>query len=442
MVDAKGAILLFMLLAQTAHLAAGQCSTQHGSGECSEDSSSFSSASTGESTATSQARASNGPDGTSSTYSYASVSGTSDDVHATSSSSSSSSSGSSSSSAYAYASSSDSSSTESHTVTPEVTLEVPLEPETEEHPPGELPVAFYPCGHNQPVVPGKRVYFVTAEGEPCPGGTVTVTTHEPPKPSTQPVPPAPPAPPEDEHQVTARRVKALLESRNFTALSDFVIDSDDVYGINMGLRFEDHEQEEEIRITENREKDKDVVAIKGLASAALDYDTKLKVIQLMVVTATAPDGYQFNQHRELVESFLEIFADDELLATVIAANPEAYSRRRLQCAGCTPVNSYICAHCWPKSICNAYFWCSAGAQEDESEYETEETPDGTAVLSNRIESFGESAVAEIPGSTEEGGSEEESDTSEQSKKKRRRRRRRRQRKKANHNKSEDRDPTP
>lgn len=80
----------------------------------------------------------------------------------------------------------------------------------------------------------------------------------------------------------------MIDSRNFTALAEFVIESEDIYGMNMGLRFEDHEREEEIELTNEREEDKDVVTIKGLASAALDPETKLKVIQLMVVTATSP----------------------------------------------------------------------------------------------------------------------------------------------------------
>jgi len=436
MVDARGAILLFMLVTQTAYLASAQCTSNSGSGECSEESTSYSSASTEHSSASSTAKASSGPDGQTSTYSYASVTGSSENAHSTSSSSSSSSSGSSSSSAYAHASSSQSS-TESHTVTEEVTVEVPHEPEPEEHPSDELPVVYRSCDHKEPVHPGKRVYFVTTEGEPCPEDPVPVTIPVHPNQPEQPTPPAPPVPPEDEHQVTARRVRALINSRNFTALSDFVIDSDDIYGMNMGLTFEDHEHEEETRITENREEDKDVVAVKGLASAALDEETKLKVIQLMVVTATAPDGYQFYQHRELAESFVEIFADDELLEAVVAANPETYSRRRLQCVGCTPVNSYVCAHCWPKSICKAYFWCSAGAQEDENEVETTEetTGDSAASLSEDSESSEDKAVAESAESTEgdEDEDSEEPDVNEQQKKKRRRRKRRKQRKKARKN---------
>jgi len=457
MVDARGTILLFMLLAQTAHVGFAQCTAEHGSGGCSERSSSYSSAKTEYSEATSEAKATSGPNGRSSTYSYAEVSGETESAYASSTASASSTSG--SGSAYAHASSTTSATAENRVAEETVVVEVPDEPEHEDHVLEETPGIHFLCpkqAHpDNPKITGKTVYQVTTDGEPCPIGTVTVTTPVKPKPSTAPAAPALPVPSESDHEVTARRVKELIDSGNYTALSEFVIDSDDIYGMNMGLRFEDHEAEEEIRKTDNREEDKDVVSIKGLASAALDPDTKLKVIQLMVVTATAPDGYQFNQHRELVESFLEVFEDDELLATVIASDPETYSRRRLSCAGCTPVNSYICAHCWPKSICKTYFWCSADVYKAQSEQEEEPEEDpvedpleagrkistDTTAVSNGIESYGENSVAELPDSTEDGDeASAEPDVNElQKKKKRRRRRRRRQRKKARSNKSEDRD---
>lgn len=29
----------------------------------------------------------------------------------------------------------------------------------------------------------------------------------------------------------------------------------------------------------------------------------------------------------------------------------------LLCAGCSPVYSFVCAHCWPKKLCQVYYWC-------------------------------------------------------------------------------------
>lgn len=29
----------------------------------------------------------------------------------------------------------------------------------------------------------------------------------------------------------------------------------------------------------------------------------------------------------------------------------------LLCAGCSPVYSFVCAHCWPQKLCQVYYWC-------------------------------------------------------------------------------------
>ncbi|GMH38003.1 hypothetical protein BSKO_05887 [Bryopsis sp. KO-2023] len=35
-----------------------------------------------------------------------------------------------------------------------------------------------------------------------------------------------------------------------------------------------------------------------------------------------------------------------------------FGRRKLLCDACSPVNSFVCAHCWPSNVCVNYAWCS------------------------------------------------------------------------------------
>lgn len=42
-------------------------------------------------------------------------------------------------------------------------------------------------------------------------------------------------------------------------------------------------------------------------------------------------------------------------------------KRKLLCDGCTPVNSWVCAHCWPKNVCSKFAWCkTSGSKKKKS----------------------------------------------------------------------------
>ena len=145
----------------------------------------------------------------------------------------------------------------------------------------------------------------------------------------------------EESKALAKEIKGFIGSGNITGLAELVIESDDIYGLNMGFRFDEEDRREEIAQSAERGSDKDVVAVKALATAALDPKAKDKVIQLMVLVATAPgnasstpirlssdknlatDGYHFTQHRSLVVKFTEIFSDEELLQKIVESSPHA-----------------------------------------------------------------------------------------------------------------------
>jgi len=119
-----------------------------------------------------------------------------------------------------------------------------------------------------------------------------------------------------------RRMRAAIYSGNFSAVAQAVIESDDIYGLTMGLTFPEEDRERALTRTSQRNKDGDVVAIKGLLSAGLDLQIKSKVVQLMVLAVASPEGYHFSQFRPLVEALTKILEDDPLLLEVIQANPQ------------------------------------------------------------------------------------------------------------------------
>eukprot|EP00210_Caulerpa_lentillifera_P004027 g3842.t1 len=161
----------------------------------------------------------------------------------------------------------------------------------------------------------------------------------------------------NDSEFVTRRMRSAIYSGNFSAVAQTVIESDDIYGLTMGLTFSPKDKTTALLRTPQRETDGDVVAIKGLLSAGLESEIKGKVVQLMVLAVASPDGYHFSQFRPLVEQLTEIIDDNGLLKEVIEANPQTYSRRMLKCANCTPVYSFVCAHCWPQKVCRAYYWC-------------------------------------------------------------------------------------
>ena len=178
----------------------------------------------------------------------------------------------------------------------------------------EVPIEFYPCGYPKPVHPKQHdsnpsVHSdVPTQTYPCPHShTEPEPVPLPPeKPISSPVPVAEPVvslpPPSPQHspviekakestsdsKVLAKRVRDLIEMGNITGLAEVVIESDDIYGLNKGLRFSDDEREEALEKTEQRADDKDVIVLKALAQAALSPEAKGKVVQLMIVTATGP----------------------------------------------------------------------------------------------------------------------------------------------------------
>ena len=178
----------------------------------------------------------------------------------------------------------------------------------------EVPIEFYPCGYPKPV--NAEPHDANPSGHsdtlsqtyPCPlshaePDPVPAPPEKPessPVPVTEPVASLPPPPPQpspviekteegtSDSKVLAKRVRDLIEMGNITGLAEIVIESDDIYGLNMGFRFSDDEREEALEKTEQRSDDKDVIVLKALAQAALSPEAKGKVVQLMVVTATAP----------------------------------------------------------------------------------------------------------------------------------------------------------
>lgn len=95
----------------------------------------------------------------------------------------------------------------------------------------------------------------------------------------------------------------------------------------MGLMLTEKDKNSVLVKTPQRNRDGDVVAIKGLLSAGLNKDVKSKVVQLLVLAVTSPTGYHFTQFRPLIEHLTKIVEDNSLLLEIIKANPQTVSKQ-------------------------------------------------------------------------------------------------------------------
>eukprot|EP00210_Caulerpa_lentillifera_P000347 g340.t1 len=251
--------------------------------------------------------------------------------------------------------------------------------------PSSSPVLFSVCGYHKPTDPNRDQsessgeYYRSGTNEPCSSPSPEITVQTSPvqvtavsrqssvvviHPTIEKTPIKRPVlvlpnvvQKSNTSELTTKRLRSAISSGNFSAVAQEVMESDDIYGLTMGLVLTSEDKNTALKKSAQRNQDGDVVAMKGLLSAGLDSNTKGKVVQLLVLAVTSPAGYHFSQFRPLVEELTEIVDDDALLEEIIHSNPLTYSRRMLLCANCTPVYSFICAHCWPRKVCKTYFWC-------------------------------------------------------------------------------------
>lgn len=165
---------------------------------------------------------------------------------------------------------------------------------------------------------------------------------------------------EREREATAMRVGDGVRRRDRREVVTALRASGDTTALARGFRFEQADRDESLRKTPERVDDGDVVAIKSIVTAVLESQNITKFASIMVLSV-------FPEGKDELTSVLEgILSDTELMQATVDADPRTQflpttGRRKLACDGCSPVNSFICAHCWPIDICVAYFWCPASS---------------------------------------------------------------------------------
>lgn len=148
---------------------------------------------------------------------------------------------------------------------------------------------------------------------------------------------------------------------------------DDINALAEGLRFDDLWREKLLMKTPDRQ-DGDVITMKAIAQSVLDTNNTNKLASVMTVSTLFRHDNILEAELRNVLGDLELqrailFADptrqflpEEDIAEPISSNPQA-GRRRLTCDGCTPVNSWVCSHCWARDVCVKFIWCKQAAEE-------------------------------------------------------------------------------
>lgn len=110
----------------------------------------------------------------------------------------------------------------------------------------------------------------------------------------------------------------------------------------------------------DRNQDRDVVAFKALATAALRGNVlqRIKLATAVVESLTPPEGFPIGYTKiGLIGAFTSDFNNEELMEEIVDADANIeLGRRKLLCA-CTPVASDLCSSCWPSQSCSKMFWC-------------------------------------------------------------------------------------
>ncbi|GMH37993.1 hypothetical protein BSKO_05877 [Bryopsis sp. KO-2023] len=169
-----------------------------------------------------------------------------------------------------------------------------------------------------------------------------------------------------------------IQSGNIFRGSRILSAFNDVMALASGLRFDDFWRQKFLMKSADRLKDGDVVTMKAIARAARDDVGQANKLAAVIVVAT------LFRHDSVVESELvPVLSNSTLMNQILFSDPttqflpeediieqelrESTSTnaggRRLMCDACTPVDSWVCAHCWPRNICIKIAWCKAAAAE-------------------------------------------------------------------------------
>lgn len=174
-----------------------------------------------------------------------------------------------------------------------------------------------------------------------------------------------------------------IQSGNIFRGSRILSTFNNVNALAEGLRFDAFWRDKFLMKTPDRQKDGDVVTMKSIARAALINIGNANKLAAVIVVSTlfrhdtvveselvpllsnstlmneilfADPTTQFVPEEDIIEQELR----DEAAAAAAATNTGG---RRLMCDACTPVDSWVCAHCWPNKICIKIAWCKTAAAE-------------------------------------------------------------------------------
>eukprot|EP00210_Caulerpa_lentillifera_P002279 g2189.t1 len=186
----------------------------------------------------------------------------------------------------------------------------------------------------------------------------------------------------DELDITFAMQFSIL-SASVDNVAWLLLDFDDIRPLGLGFRFPRHRRDEYLKVTNDRDMDPDVVAIRGLATAALSLVNATKLADVFLISIYGLDFYDnvctpdvpierdiygiANCHE--VENFdglrrnlTESFNDQDLMQLILDTEPEAVNfgkkNRALMVASGRRVDSFNCAYCFESSFCNKHvFWC-------------------------------------------------------------------------------------
>ncbi|GMH38075.1 hypothetical protein BSKO_05959 [Bryopsis sp. KO-2023] len=177
----------------------------------------------------------------------------------------------------------------------------------------------------------------------------------------------------------SKKLNTAIRNSDIAGAVEIMTREDDVHELARGLKFDGSERSTLLKKSASRMPDGDVITMKSIAKAVLDTKDARKFAMVMALST-------LNERREDLErKLVQVLRDRELMHAILFADPARQfipdevrvlsssprirqsekdgstngrnGRRRLTCQGCSPENSFVCVHCWPKDICQLFSFC-------------------------------------------------------------------------------------
>lgn len=185
----------------------------------------------------------------------------------------------------------------------------------------------------------------------------------------------------------SKKLNTAIQNSDIAGAVELLTREDDVHELARGLKFNGSNRQQFIKKTASRMPDGDVITMKSIAKAVLDTRDAQKFATVMVLST-------LDERREDLErKLVQVLRDRELMHAILFADPakqfvpgedkvlatsprlrqsskdgsstgdssqfqlDDLGQQRLMCNGCSPVNSFVCVHCWANKACSQFGWC-------------------------------------------------------------------------------------